>query len=65
MFDFWRWQGLRKRVGDHFGGRAIDESNLAFLDDPANEMVPHVDVFHAQVIPVVLSERDGGLVVRV
>ena len=47
MLDFDRRQGLGEGVGNHVVGGAIYKAEGAFLDDPADEMVAHVDVLRA------------------
>ena len=44
MLHLGRWQGFCERVGDHVISGAIYEAKGALLDDPANEVVVHVDV---------------------
>jgi hypothetical protein len=64
MLHLGRWQGLDERVRDHVVGWAINEVQEALLNDLSDEVVVHVDVLCACVVLVVLSERDGCLVVR-
>ena len=59
-----RGQRLGKGVGYHVVRQAINEPDGALLDNPANPVVPHVDVLRAQVVLVVTRERDGHLIVR-
>ena len=58
------WQGLGKRVSNHVIGWAIYESQGALLNDPANEIIAHIDVLRARVVLVVSSEGNCCLVVR-
>src|SRR5712671_995340 len=63
MFHLGRRQVLGECIGDHVIGRAVYEAQGTLLDDPADKVVAHVDMFHARVVLVVLSEGDCGLVV--
>ena len=56
-------QGLCEAVGDHVVGRAINEPQGALLNDPANEVVSHVDVLGTRVVLMITREHDGCLIV--
>src|SRR5712672_4665710 len=64
MLNLGRRQGLGERVGDHVIGQAVYEAQGTLLDDPADKVVAHIDMFRARVVLVVPSEGDCGLVVR-
>src|ERR1700679_2690876 len=63
MLHFGRWQSLSEGVGDHVVGWAIDKTQGALFNDPANEVVAHVDVLGARVVLMVARERDSCLIV--
>ena len=63
MFHLRRGKGFRKCVGYHLVGRAVDDTNLSFFDDPSNKMEMNVDMFCMRVILVLLHERNRRLIV--
>jgi hypothetical protein len=63
MFHLGRRQGLGERVGDHVIGWSVYEAQETLLNDPADEVVAHIDMFHVRVVLVVPSEGNCGLVV--
>src|SRR6266436_85919 len=58
MLHLDRRQGLGERVCDHVVGWAINKSEGALLDHPADEVVPHVDVLGTCVVLMVPGEGD-------
>ena len=63
MLHLGRGQGLGERVSDHVVRWAIHEAEGALLNDPANEVIAHVNVFGACMILVITGEGNGGLVI--
>ena len=44
MLHLGKGQGFCEHVSEHVVGWAIDKAQRALLNDPANEVVAHVDV---------------------
>ena len=63
MLHLGRGESLGEGVHNHVVSWAINKVHGSTLDDPANEMVSHIDVLRAQMVLVVMCEGDGGLVV--
>ena len=63
MLHLGRGKSLGEGVCDHVVGWAINEAHGSMLDDPANEVVSHIDVLRARMVLVVACEGNGGLVV--
>ena len=63
MLHFGRWQSLSEGVGDHVVGWAINKTQGALFNNPANEVVAHVDVLGVRVVLMVASERDSCLII--
>jgi hypothetical protein len=59
MLDFCRGKGSGENVSYHVIGRAVDEPNRVFFDDPTDEGKTYVDVLGPSMILVILSECDG------
>ena len=64
MLHLGRGQRLGEGIGHHVVHQAINKLDGALLDNPANPVVPHIDVLHAWVVLVVTCKRDGRLIVR-
>lgn len=64
VLDFSGGERFGEHVSDHVGGGAINKTEGALLDHPANEMVADVDVLGPRVIAMVLRESDRSLIVR-
>ena len=65
VFDFWRGKSLSEGIGNHFTGRIVDESNLAVIDHPVNEVEVHINMLGVCMVLVILHEHNCRLVVRV
>ena len=61
MFCFGRREGFGKHFGRHVFSRTVNELDLPFFDDPADEMVPDVDVFRSGMVLVVTSLASQNL----
>jgi len=59
-----RGKGFRECVGYHLVGRAVDDTNLSFFNDPSDKMETNVDMFRTRVILMLLCERNRRLIVR-
>ena len=56
-------QCLGEGVSHHVVRQAIDEPDGTLFDNPADPVVPHVDVLRARVVLVIACECDGRLIV--
>jgi hypothetical protein len=64
MFGLRGWEGLGEGVRNHVVSRAVDQTKSAIFNDPSYKVEADVDMFGTGMILVILSECDGGLVVR-
>ena len=62
MFGLCEWEGLGEGVRNHVG-RAVDQTKSAVFDDPSYEVETDVNVLGTGRVLVILSERDGRLIV--
>lgn len=65
VFGLCTGKGFGQDVGLHVFSRAKLEIDLAFADDPSDEVEAHVDVLGSRMELVIFSECDRGLIVRV
>ena len=63
VLDLCGWEGLSESVSNHFVGGAVDQLNLALVNDIADKMITNINVLGLGMVLVVLGECDGGLVV--
>ena len=63
MFHLGRGQGLGEGIGDHVVSWAIDNVQGALLNDPLDEVVPHINVLCAHMILVIMGEHNSCLVI--
>jgi len=63
MFCLHARKSLRENICCHLVGRAVDEFDVASLDDVPNEVVPNVDVFCSGMVVAIFCECDCRLAV--
>ena len=64
MLHFSRRQGLSECVGHHIVGGAVNEVQGSLLNDPADEVILHVNMLHACMVLVVSCKGNCCLIVR-
>ena len=63
VLDLHGQEGLSESVSNHFVSGAVDQLNLALVNDIADKMIMNINVLGSGVVLVVFGKCDGRLVV--
>jgi len=56
VLDLWRGEHLHKSICNHVFGWAINKTNLAFFNNPSDEMIPNINVLGMSMVLVIIGK---------